>query len=210
MNPETQQPSPSAPGPATPQVGNTTVPVWLLVLMILLLYWSALYFDEHSGWFSPDVYSPYTSFAEVQQYQPVLGDQTMVQGRRIFENICALCHNTDGSGKSGQAPPLAGSEFALGSPNRMIRIPLVGLNGPVQVKGQAYNLSMAAMGATLSDDDLAAVLSYIRQSFGNKASAITPEEVKAIRVDLKGRVQPYTAAELTGLPEPEPKSAPAK
>ena len=73
----------------------------------------------------------------------------------LCEHIAALCHGNDGKGKPGQAPPFAGSEWVMGSPNRMIRIPLSGLNGSVQVAGAEWNLSMPAMGAALSDDDLA-------------------------------------------------------
>ena len=58
---------------------------------------------------------------------------------------------------------------------------------------------MPAMGATLSDDDLAGVLTYIRQSWGNKASAITPEQVKAVKAEVGNRTQPWTADELNAL-----------
>jgi mono/diheme cytochrome c family protein len=115
--------------------------------------------------------------------------------------VCALCHNPDGAGKPNQAPPLAGAELVLGSANRLIHIPLAGLQGPLTVKGQQWNLAMPAMGAALSDEDLAAVLSYMRQSWGNKASEITPEQVAKVRQELGGRTQPYTAAELEKLPE---------
>ena len=71
-------------------------------------------------------------------------------------------------GKPGQAPPFARSEWALGNPNRMIRIPWPGLAGPIQVAGTEWNLAMPAMGAALPDDDLAAVLTYIRQSWGTR------------------------------------------
>jgi hypothetical protein len=105
-------------------------------------------------------------------------------------------------GKPGQAPPFAGSEWVLAEGvNRLIRIPQVGLNGPVEVKGQPWNLSMAGMGAPYSDDDLAAVLSYIRKSWGNKASVVTAEQVKKVRAELGNRSQPYTVDELKKLPE---------
>ena len=118
----------------------------------------------------------------------------------MYENICGLCHGNDGLGKPSQAPPFAGSEWALGSPNRMIRIPLAGLAGPVQVNGQTWNLAMPAMGAALPDDDLAAVLTYIRQSWGNKGSAVTSEQVKAVRAEVGNRTQPWTAEQLNAIP----------
>jgi mono/diheme cytochrome c family protein len=198
MNPEPQQTLPMT-AEAEPQAGRTAVPVWLIVLLFLLLYWGMVYFDQHSGWFDARVYAPYQSAVELARYQPPTGGPDLSRGKAVYENICGLCHNNDGSGKPGQAPPFAGSEWVLGSPNRMIRIPLAGLAGPVQVKDQPWNLAMPAMGAALSDDDLAAVLTYIRQSWGNKASTLTPEQVKAVRAEVGNRTQPWTAAELNAI-----------
>jgi mono/diheme cytochrome c family protein len=183
-----------------PGASNRPVPVWLFVMLFVLLYWAMLYFDQRSGWFSPQVYHPYTSLAELQTFQPPTGGVNLDRGKAVFENVCALCHNTDGSGKPGQGPPFAGSEWVMGSPNRLIRIPLAGLTGPITVKGQSYNLSMLAMGAALSDEDLAAVLSYMRQSWGNKAAPVTPEQVKTVRAEVGSRSQPWTAEELNKIP----------
>ena len=169
------------------------------MLLFLLLYWGMVYFDQHSGWFSPEVYAPYRSAAELAMYQPPAGGPDLSRGKAVYENICGLCHGNDGMGKPGQAPPFARSEWALGSPNRMIRIPLAGLAGPIQVAGKEWNLAMPAMGAALPDDDLAAVLTYIRQSWGNKASAVTPEQVKAVRAEVGNRTQPWTAEQLNAI-----------
>ena len=167
--------------------------------MFLVLYGGMVYFDRQSGWFDPQVYAPYRSQEELAMYQPPTGGPDLARGKTVYENICGLCHGNDGAGKPGQAPPFAGSEWALGTPDHMIRIPLVGLTGPVKVKGQEWNLAMPAMGASLSDDDLAAVLTYIRQSWGNQASAIIPEQVKAVRAAVGSRTQPWTAEELKAL-----------
>ena len=108
-------------------------------------------------------------------------------------------------GKPGQFPPLAGSEWPTGSPNRLIRIPLLGLSGPIKVKGQAWNLSMPGLPAT-SDEDLAMILTHIRTSWGNKASQITAAQVKAVRAEVGGRSQPLGGeAELLKVPENSPK-----
>jgi mono/diheme cytochrome c family protein len=114
----------------------------------------------------------------------------------VYENVCALCHNSDGMGKPNQGPPFVGSEWVLGSPARLIRIPIHGLTGPIMVKGESWNLNMAAMGAALPDEDLAAVLTYMRQSWGNKADPITADQVKAVRAEAGNRAQPWTAEEL--------------
>jgi mono/diheme cytochrome c family protein len=181
----------------------TTLPLWLVVVMLLLLFWAAVSFDQHGGWFSSKVYDPYVSVPDVERFQPLArGGPDLKRGQYIFDvMVCANCHGLDGGGKPGQAPPLAGSEWvnAEGA-NRIIRIPLVGLNGPIEVKGQQYNLSMPGVGM-LSDEDIAAVLSYVRQAWGNKAPPVTPAQVKAVRSEVGNRSRLYTADELKGLPE---------
>ncbi len=196
MNSEPNQPGAPGSEAAEPKAGRTVVPVWLFVLFFVLLYWGMVYFDQRSAWADPQIYSPYHSAMELAKYQPAgLGGNEL--GKLYYDNVCALCHNPDGVGKPNQAPPFVGSEWVLGSPERMIRIPLAGLIGPVQVKGQEYNLQgMTAFGAALTDEQLAAVLTYIRQSWGNKASAITADQVKAIRTQVGNRTQPWTVTEL--------------
>lgn len=184
---------------AEPKAARREIPIWPILVFFIILYWGMVYFDERSGWGNSQVYAPYRSLAQLQACQPATGGEDLARGKTVYENVCALCHNTDGTGKPNQAPPFAGSEWALGNPNRMIRIPLAGLTGPVQVKGQQWALSMPAMGAALSDEDLAAALSYIRQSWGNKASAITPEQVKAVKAEVGARTQPWTAEQLNAV-----------
>jgi mono/diheme cytochrome c family protein len=188
---------------AEPTSTFATLPIWLVVVMLLLLLGAAVSFDRRGGWFEPKVYGPYTSVADLERFQPrARGGVNLSRGKAMYEKTCALCHNTDGMGKPGQFPPLAGSEWVTApGPNRLIRIPLIGLAGPIKVKGQDWNLAMTAMGASLSDDDLAAVLSYIRQAWGNKAPPVTAEQVKAIRAELGNRTQPLSADELLRLPE---------
>jgi len=201
MNPQPQS-VPTAPEAPEPKVRWKAVPVWLLILMLLLLYWAMLYFDQHGGWFSQEVYFPFHSTNEVAQYQIQSDGPPIGRGKEVFNNVCALCHNEDGMGKPNQAPPLAGSEWVVGSPARLIRIPLYGLNGPITVKGQqmVFPAGMLPMGAVLPEDDLAAVLTYMRQAWGNKAPPITASEVKAVKTQAGAR-GPFTADELQQLPE---------
>ncbi len=184
------------------QAARRPVPVWLFFLLFVLVYWGMVWFDERGGWFAPQVYAPYRSLAEVESYQPATAVSAKDRGAPKFEVNCALCHNSDGMGKPGQAPPFVKSEWVLGSPARLIRIPLAGLSGPIRVNGQEYSFgtSMAAMGVGLSDEDLAAVLTYMRQSWGNNASEITPEQVKTVRAEIGNRTQPWTPAELNAVP----------
>jgi mono/diheme cytochrome c family protein len=180
------------------------VPVWLLILSIVLLYWGMVYFDQRGGWFRPEVYIPFRSVEEVALYQPPVGDRDIIdKGKVQYELVCGLCHNNDGMGKPNQAPPLAGSEWVTGSPNRLIRIPLYGLNGPISVKGQqmTFPAPMPAMGVTMSPENLAATLSYMRQAWGNKGSIITPEQVKAVGAEVGNHPTGFTPEDIMKVPE---------
>jgi len=186
-----------------PTAARSTVPMWIIMLLLVLLFLGGVYFDHHSGWFSAKVYEPYASAEELDSYQPRSGAAAMLaQGKRTYDMICGVCHGPDGMGKPGQAPPLAGSEW-VNAPghNRLTRIPLAGLNGPLTVEGREWNLNMAPMGAALSDADLAAVLTYIRSSWGNKAGPVTADDVKSVRASLGARPQPLNAEQLKALPE---------
>ena len=124
--------------------------------------------------------------------------------------LCGACHGQRGEGTAA-GPPLAGSEWVNGPAENLIRIQLRGLQGPIKVKGQEYNFpaGMAAL-AYQTDDQIAAVLSYVRSSFGNSAAPITAAAVAALRTEV-GK-PPITAAELTppltGAP-PEATTTPA-
>jgi mono/diheme cytochrome c family protein len=183
---------------AEPTASRSTVPIWIIVLTLLLLFLGAVYFDHHSGWFDKQVYAPYTSADQLALYQPKSGAATaQARGRMVYETACGVCHGSDGLGKPGQAPPLAGSEWAAKDIASLARIPLAGLNGPIQVAGKDWNLSMAPMGAGMSDADLAAVLTCIRGSWGNKYGDVSADEVKAVRAAINGNAP--SAADLAKM-----------
>ncbi len=122
---------------------------------------------------------------------------TAMNGETEYTNTCSACHQADGNGMAGQFPPLAGSDIAnMASPDRMIAIVLKGLNGPVTVKGAEYNGAMAAWESVLDDEKIAAILTYERSSWGNAASAVTAEQVAAMRTKVADRTMPWTIAEL--------------
>ena len=186
-----------------PSAARSAVPVWIITVTLVLLFLGAVFFDHHSGWFNRQVYSPYQSAEQLAAAQPESGAAAeAARGKKIYETMCGICHGTDGLGKPGQAPPLAGSEWVdtKGS-GRLTRIPLAGLSGPMSVSGKGWNLAMAPMGAALSDADLAAVLTYIRSSWGNRAGAVTADDVKSIRAALGARPQTLTGDQLKTLAE---------
>ncbi len=120
-------------------------------------------------------------------------------GRRIYAakgGMCVPCHGADGAGKE-DVPPLKGSQWVLGDESRPIRIVLLGVTGPINVNGKTYNSTqMPSFGPALGDTQVSAVLTYIRQEWSNKAPAVTPEAVRAARDAIKGRMSPFTEAEL--------------
>jgi mono/diheme cytochrome c family protein len=185
-----------------PEATRSTVPMWLIALTLILFFLGGVYFDHHSGWFNARVYSPYVSAEQLELYQPKSGAAAAAaQGKKVYETVCGICHGVDGMGKPNQAPPLAGSEWVIaGGFHRLAQIPLIGLNGSLQVEGKDWNLNMAPMGAALSDADLAAVLTYIRTSWGNKAGTVSADDVKAIRAVVAGHPA-IAGVQLKDLPE---------
>ncbi|BCU79269.1 c-type cytochrome [Luteolibacter sp. LG18] len=118
-------------------------------------------------------------------------------GGQLFTTYCAACHGTNGEGaQEGQFPPLAGSPWPMGNPDRAIKILLSGIHGEVEVNGKTWNLEMPPQGAMLPDDQIAAILTYVRSSWGNKAEAVEASRVKTVRAATANRAEPWTAAEL--------------
>lgn len=116
----------------------------------------------------------------------------MEKGKTAYQ-LCGACHNQQGEGLVG--PPLAGSEWVTGPVSNLILMQLRGLQGAITVKGKEYNVPGGMMAMAYQDDaTIAAVLTYVRNSFGNKASAVTPEQVAALRSEV-GKPQ-VNAAEL--------------
>lgn len=121
-------------------------------------------------------------------------------GGQLYGLYCSACHGADGKGATGgQFPPLAGSEWVLGNPDRSIKIVLHGLHQPIEVAGKTYNLEMPPQGAALPDEQIAAILTHVRASWGNKASAVSVNQVKKVRAATTNRKEYWTAAELLKL-----------
>ena len=116
-------------------------------------------------------------------------------GAQIYNTLCGACHGPDGKGLNG-LPPLVGSEWPKGAPARSIKIVLNGLSGPVEVAGKSYAIDMPPQGAVLSDEKIAAVLTYVRKTFANGAGPVSVDEVKSVRAATAKRTTPWTAAEL--------------
>ena len=117
-------------------------------------------------------------------------------GKQVFSTTCAACHQVTGEGVPGIYPPLAGSEWVNGEEAKVVRILLHGVTGPIEVAGETFNGMMPPWGGTLKDDDIAAVLTYVRSTWGNKGAPVTAAKVASIRAATTSRTTPWTAAEL--------------
>lgn len=118
-------------------------------------------------------------------------------GSRLFASICAACHQPSGLGRPNVFPPLAGSDFLNADKTRAIGIVIFGRQGELIVNGQKFNNSMPSF--PLTDEDIADVLTYVYNSFGNSGLEVTPDEVKAVRANppVAPAVQPASPA--TGI-----------
>jgi mono/diheme cytochrome c family protein len=191
-----------------PVAGTAGPPIWLFILLALTGYWATMYLDQNAGGFHPLVYEPYHSLRDVDDRHPKSESAAfLAKGQTAFKAYCSACHMDTGLGNPGTfIPPLAGSEWVIGEgPNRLIRIVLNSVNGPITVKGQVFdNPAMPPWRDTITDDaELAALISFVRgnKEWGNAASPVTPEQVKVIRDATADRGRPWTAPELLNVPE---------
>lgn len=200
-------PAPStSPLVATPKVGNYTAPAAFFVILGILAYLSQAELGYNHGLFSAGIYEPYTDFRSIPK---VGGEVNRVDaGREVYAAAgCVACHQPNGSGNPANGcPPLAKSDWVLAEgPARIIRIVLHGAQGPITVLGKPWNGNMTPFGPVLNDDQIANVLTFIRQSpeWGNNASEVTPEMVKAVREKTASRTTQWTTAELEKIPVTE-------
>lgn len=107
----------------------------------------------------------------------------ITRGQVVYKNVCITCHMADGGGVPNMNPPLIKTEYVLGDKARLAHIVLAGLAEPIEIDGNDYKQHMPAQ-AYLTDQQVADVLTYVRNNFGNKASAVQVAEVKAVRAKL--------------------------
>ena len=121
-------------------------------------------------------------------------------GRQLYLNTCSGCHGTDGAGLSRFAPPLVGSDWVTGDEKRLVLILLHGMEGPVEINKKIYDqpeiLPVMPAHSTMDDASLTAILTYVRNEWGNNAGPLSKRLVGMTRVTSQGRVVPWTAKEL--------------
>ena len=121
-------------------------------------------------------------------------------GQKIYfrEGHCVTCHQPNGKGLDPAFPSLEKSPWVSGDPDRLIKLAMYGLMGPLEINGKKYDgqVPMTPFAGMLKDDEMAAVLTFVRNSFGNQADPVTAAQVKAIRDANPGRVQFFSTTEL--------------
>jgi mono/diheme cytochrome c family protein len=149
------------------------------------------------AWFKSTVVWPGKPGVVVPATKALTNEEQMLfdNGRQTYAGLCAACHQPTGKGLEGLAPPLAESEWVLGEPDRIVKVVMHGLRGPIKVKGMTYSYDMPAAGF-LTDEQIAGVLTYIRREWDHEASPVTVDLVKKIREENKGRTDAWTEADL--------------
>ena len=187
-----------------PVANRAAVPVMFILLLGALVYFADMYVVTHGGQLDARVHTPFRSVKDLKDLQPKGDDdRAKAQGQKIYKQYCSACHQDDGNGNpSAFIPPLAGSDWVSPKdPGRLIRIVLNGLQGPITVNGKQYGqAAMLPWRDALTDADVAAVLTYVRSAWGNKAGLVKPEDVKKIREETKDKGGNWTGDELLAIP----------
>lgn len=190
-------------GPQPDEKANyRLLPLNLLFLFSGLIFFGGTYLGRFSGHFHPKV------FNETGQ-PPKPGEVTaaaldpVALGKNVYVQVCAACHQPTGMGLPPAFPPLVGSEWVAGSEERLIRVLLHGLQGPIKVKGVDFIGAMPAVGPgsgyNLNPEKVAAVLTYVRKEWGGIDTPVSPAKVTEVR-GKEGNRAPWTAAELEKIP----------
>ncbi len=176
-----------------PDEGFEPTPWWVWTISVLVLFAMGFYLGKYSGTFG--------TIAHEVEMPPRPAEERVereVRGDQLYAGMCQPCHGSDGMGTPGRYPPLVGSRWVTDDAETPARIVLFGLEGPIQVLGQTYNEQMDHFAHRLNDREVAAVVNFIRTSWGNDAPEIEPERVAELREEHEGRGR-WRASELQAL-----------
>ncbi len=196
---------------ADPRDGFEPIPPWMAGIFGIVVFMGGMYLQRYSGDFRADIYEerrPAIGASAKKDQKPV---DPIAVGKRLYATQgCVSCHQANGMGQAGAIPPVAKSEWVAGSAARLSRILLQGLQGDVKVLDQTYNGNMPAFGTKLKDEQIAAVLTYLRQEWGNQAEAITTESIAAAREATKDHSNAWNAGELMAITSEDKVAAPVE
>lgn len=175
-----------------PPEGGEPPQLWLWMLIFGVLLFCVFYLGLYVGDFSSD---PWLQSPDPVAQSGAPPAEEAVSGEQVYSNRCATCHQSDGQGVENQFPPLVGTSW-VENKGQVIRILLHGMEGEMTVKGETYNGNMPSWGGTLSDEEIAAVITHVRQSWDNDYGEVTADEIAAVRSATEDRSDPWTADEL--------------
>ena len=177
-----------------PHEARNPVPVAVIALVSLLLGWAAGYLMAAQPDDDASLGDQRTALAAA----PTVASEATVDGAALYATHCAACHQATGAGLPGVFPPLAGSEWVLGDEDTVLQIVLHGVSGQMEVAGHVYQGSMPAFGERLGDEEIAALVSHLRSSWGNSAPAVSAAAAAAARTRTADRSAPWNGgAELS-------------
>lgn len=187
-----------------PKEGYKPMPLFLLGFVSAMIFVTSIYVVHYRAGFSPMVYDERYNPETAADAGPVelTPEQIIAAGKKHYASTCAACHQANGQGIAGVYPPLAGVDWVTGNEDRVIRILLHGLSGPIEVKGNTYNGAMPAFGKVpgggynWNEERISQVLTYIRQEWGNQAEPVSKEKVAEILAAEKDRAKAWSAEEL--------------
>lgn len=176
--------------PVEPVEGREPAPWWVWAVSVIAIFVMGVYLGRYGGTFDTNPHELY------QPGAPATAEAAaVVPGDVIFTGVCLPCHQAGGEGLEGRYPPLAGSEWLAKDASIPVRILLNGLRGPIVARGKLVDGEMPQLGNQLGDAEIAAVLTYVRSSFGNKAGPVEASLVTKLRAETAGR-GPWTAKSL--------------
>jgi len=181
-----------------PEEGFEPTPWWVWTASVLLLFAMGFYLGRFGGTFSfvaHEVEQPSSATAAPPKRE--------VRGDAVYAGVCQPCHQATGEGVPGQYPPLAGSEWLLQDPETPARIVLFGLQGEIAVRGATFDNKMPAFAEKLTNEEISAVLTHVRNTWGNKAAPVSADQVDSLRTKSAGRA-PWSAGELQSLRHKKP------
>lgn len=187
-----------------PRENFSPMPLAFVAVFMILAFWSGVYLIRTSGDFGPFHYNETQVAGHGEEPTGPVEVDMVALGRGIYARNCQACHQAGGTGLPPVYPPLAGSNWVQDNPRRIIKVVLSGLSGPVEVNGKQFNNAMTPFGSLLSDQQIAAVLTYIRTDpeFGNDSYPVSEELVAEVRAEYGDRSETWSQAELEAIHGP--------